>query len=178
MGREIRRVAPNWEHPVKDVRDYGNGVWVKRFKPLHDNSYEEAIEKWVQNYLLWRKGEHPEQSKGNKGTQLSAFLDWFGNAPQQEDYRPLWKPEEMTWYQVYETVSEGTPVSPPCATKEELVEYLVRHGDNWTKDDTVECNPYAKPWSRKSAEAFVKSEWAPSMVIENGVVKPGHEALT
>lgn len=177
MGREIRRVAPNWKHPTKDVHSSAKGCWVKRFKPLHDESYEEAIEMWMEDFRQWRKGEHPEQCRHRKDTSIALFLGWYGDAPQHEDYRPNWTPEEMTWYQVYETVSEGTPVSPPCATKEELVEHLVMYGDNWTDGDTVECNPYATPWSRKAAEAFVKSGWAPSLVIENGVVKAGHEAI-
>ncbi len=60
---------------------------------------------------------------------------------------------ERTHYQVYETVSEGTPMSPVFATKEELIEWLVNDGGQ------------DGPHSRKAAEAFVKNEWAPSMVI-------------
>jgi hypothetical protein len=175
MGREIRKVAPNWEHPTKDVHSSVKGCWIKRFKPLHDEAYIRAIKEWVDGYVLWERGEHPEQTKDHH--RGMTYLSWMGEAPQSEDYRPFWLPEEMTWYQVYETVSEGTPCSPPCATKEELIEWLVKHGDNWTKDDTVECNPYATPWSRKSAEAFVKSEWAPSLVMEGGVIKNGYDAL-
>ena len=60
---------------------------------------------------------------------------------------------------MYETVSEGTPVTPKFATKEELVEYLVTRGTF-----------YDGPWKRKVAEAFVKEEWAPSMVINGGKI--------
>lgn len=51
-----------------------------------------------------------------------------GGPPQRACYCP-WKPEDATWLQVWETVSEGTPVTPPFATRQELVDYLVQHGD-------------------------------------------------
>ena len=76
---------------------------------------------------------------------------------------------KATWWQVYETVSEGTPVSPPFATPDELIDYLVAHGDFWDQQrrergDTIMNND---PWSREQAEAFVRGPgWAPSMVVE------------
>jgi hypothetical protein len=84
-------------------------------------------------------------------------------------------PQEMTWYQVYETVSEGTPVTPPFETQSELVEYLVANGDFWDQrcrkegSSIMEC----APWSRKQAEAFVYGPgWAPSLIStpETGLV--------
>lgn len=35
--------------------------------------------------------------------------------------------EERTHYMMFEDTSEGTPISPAFATKEELVNYLVKH---------------------------------------------------
>jgi hypothetical protein len=32
--------------------------------------------------------------------------------------------KEATWFQAWETVTEGTPVTPPFATTDELVDYL------------------------------------------------------
>lgn len=68
---------------------------------------------------------------------LTAFVEWHGEAPDPEYYRPRWTADEATHYQLYETVSEGTPLSPPFASKAELVEYLVERGDGWGKPD---CN--------------------------------------
>jgi hypothetical protein len=65
--------------------------------------------------------------------------------------------EDATWYQLWETVSEGTPVTPPFATKEELVQYLVEHGDfhdQYRRQEGVKgfkCTP----WSRDEAESLV-----------------------
>jgi hypothetical protein len=57
------------------------------------------------------------------------LADWLNDwgPPDPAYYRP-WKDDEATWYQVWETESEGTPISPPFATREELVEYLVNNG--------------------------------------------------
>ena len=63
---------------------------------------------------------------------------------------------------MYETVSEGTPVTPHFAMKAELVDYLVEYGTFW--DD-------GKGWHREIAERFVDTGYAPSMIIENDVIK-------
>jgi hypothetical protein len=86
------------------------------------------------------------------------FADWHGPFPARSYHRPHWKKGEATWYQMYETVSEGTPVTPPFPTKNDLINHLVYHGTFW--DD--------KPWSLEAARRFVKNEWAPSMVITGG----------
>ena len=67
--------------------------------------------------------------------------------------------QEKTRLTMYETVSEGTPVTPPFATKEELVNYLVEHGDFWDQ------HRGHGGWSRENAEHFVQAEWAPSGIF-------------
>lgn len=90
-------------------------------------------------------------------------------------YRPDWKPEEATWFQMYETVSEGTPVTPPFETREELVEYLVANGCFWDQKrrarglsgDWMRCSP----WTREEATKFVFGDgWMPSMTVQNGEI--------
>jgi hypothetical protein len=70
---------------------------------------------------------------------------------------PPWTAEDATHFQLYETVTEGTPLSPVFATTAELVEHLVTHGDGWDR-----------PVSRAAAEAFVRTGWVPSMVFVPG----------
>lgn len=151
MGREIRRVPPNWEHPCNDAGDY---------RAMYDQHYPQAAEEWVHNFLLWQKGEHPSQ-KSKWASEEKYYWEYEGNPPDKESYLPEFT-EEPTWYQVYQTVSEGTPVSPPFATKEELVDYLVENGDFW---DQRRGNG---GYSRKAAEAFVEMEWAPSFIVTVG----------
>ena len=155
MGREIRRVPEGWEHPKDE-----DG----RYRALYDEDYESVIEDWIENHNLWLEGDHPDQLDDSSATSnYKYFAEWDGNPPNVEYYRPKWKSEEMTHYQVYETVTEGTPVTPAFATKEELVDYLVEYGDNWS----------GKGYDREVAEAFVKIEWAPSMIMTGRKIYKG-----
>jgi hypothetical protein len=85
-----------------------------------------------------------------------------------------WKAEEPPageWWQVWETVSEGSPVTPAFSTPEELIEYLVANGDSWDQ------KRLDGGWERSSAEQFVKSGWAPSLITAGGHVyepRDGH----
>lgn len=147
MGREIRKVPANWEHPLDDTDD---------FLPLYDRPYSQAIKEWIDNHLKWEAGTHPDQVAGTSMTRY--YAEWAGDPPQVAYYRPDWAESTATWFQVYETVSEGTPVSPPFATQEELIEYLATNGDFW---DQQRGSP---PWPRQRAEALVKAGWAPSLI--------------
>lgn len=179
MGREIRRVPPNWQHPMVDRFDPYTRQTEKEYIPMYDQSYIEAINEWINGHLLWEKGEHPVQ-KADRNPGYRYYADYYGDAPQKELYRPDWKPEEMTWYQVYETVSEGTPVTPPFETREELVEYLVANGD--FADQKRRLEPLSSipcdPWTREEATRFVfEAGWTPSLVVLGGDVMTGVQAL-
>lgn len=155
MGREIRRVIPNWEHPKREDGSY---------QPMYNETYKEAADDWIHNFLLWQKGEHPDQLKYQDENEIlnEYYWEWAGMPPHKKYYK-YYLPEteqEKTWYQAYETVSEGTPVTPPFATKEELIDYLVDHGDFW---DQQRGNG---GWSRENAQSFVEKEWAPTMIIK------------
>lgn len=151
MGREVRRVPPNWEHP-KDERD--------RYIPMFDEDYETAAAKWLAECIRWAYGthemliDHPERKR-----ESPFYWEYEGEPPNRDSYRPKFD-TEPTWYQVYETVSEGTPVTPPFATKEEVVDYLVEHGTFWDEKRGE------GGWKRENAESFVNAGWAPSMIVE------------
>lgn len=173
MGREIRMVPPNWDHP-KVIRRNGR----EGYQPMHNNSFAEAAREWKEQFAAWERGERPDYcDDDNKSLE---YWEWAGGPPQRAYYRP-WKDDEATWYQVWETVSEGTPVSPPFATREELIEYLVANGDYWDQlrrkvkyTGCIDC----QPWSRKAAESFVNGTgWAPSVVIDSSGVRSGVKAL-
>ena len=161
MGREIRRVVPNWEHPKKETYDFIHQKKVENYQPMHDEPYIRAINEWIEGHQNWEEGRDLERE--NSGCRY--YAEWAGNPPEIEYYRPYWDKGDMTWYQVYETVSEGTPVTPPFETKEELIEYLVKNGDFWDQ------HRGHGGWERKNAEHFVESEWAPSGILVGGQVK-------
>lgn len=178
MGREIRRVIPHWEHPKRKRFNALQMCDVEEFQPLFDESYSAAMSEWIEQHQLWERGEHPDQKDGS-GKGFRYYAQWNGNPPDVEYFRPDWKPEEATWWQVYETVSEGTPVSPPFATREELVEYLVANGDFWDQHGRANGRDVnCAPWSRRAAERFVfGAGWAPSFVSNGHGLKSGVEAL-
>lgn len=105
-------------------------------------------------------GKHPDQAD-------YPYWEYEGAPPDPEYYRPIFAEGEATWYQVYETVSEGTPVTPPFATKQELIDYLVEYGDFWDQ------HRGEGGWPREAAKRFAEEEWAVSMMakIVDGTVK-------
>jgi hypothetical protein len=155
MGREIRRVPPNWEHPTyRDLGydEYGAPRWGKgidEHHPLYDRNYEEKAEEWLKNLATWQAGED-EAQKRNLDTP-KYYWDWDGGPPNEKYYRTgkwVFTPEEATCYQMYQTVSEGTPTSPVFETLEALEDWLVGEGH-----------------SREAAHRFAESGWAPSGVF-------------
>ena len=163
MGREIRRVPANWEHPLQDCPhspwcggcDQAKRNGGKCYQPLFDVPYEEAAQEWLRDCIAWANRSDYSTPEGH--IKELFYWDYSGMPPDKNYYRPKWT-EEPTHYQVYETVSEGTPVSPHFATKEELVEYLVAHGDFW---DKIRGDG---GWNRLSAERFVGCGFCPSLV--------------
>jgi len=162
MGREIRRVPKDWQHPMQDCphSPWNGGCSISKLNsgkcycPIYDEDFDTALEEWVSGYELWKNGKHEDQENGYDGS----YWDHYGKPPRPDLYREKWK-EEPLCYQMYETVSEGTPVSPVFETKAELVEYLVRHGDYWDQGRGD------GGWDRKSAEGFVDREWVMSGMI-------------
>lgn len=154
MGREIRNVIPNWEHPKDDDGKY---------KPMFNEDFDTVFYEWVNEYELWKKGEHPSQGE-------YPYWEYAGAPPDPEYYRPVW-PESVTWIQMYETVSEGTPVSPAFKTKKELVDYLVEHGDFWDQGRGD------GGWERENAEKFVKGGWSPSGALIDGKYKTTRDGI-
>lgn len=76
-----------------------------------------------------------------------------------EDHEP---PKGEGW-QVWETVSEGSPISPVFADREGLIGWLMSPAYNWGT---------SAPLTREQAENFTESAWAPSLVFtaETGLV--------
>ncbi len=80
--------------------------------------------------------------------------------PGQRQAAEAWKsqdPPTGKGWQVWETVSEGSPVTPVFETAETLVDHLVSVG-TWDK-----------AWTRQAAEGFVHgSGWAPTGMFKDG----------
>lgn len=175
MGREIRRVPPNWEHPRRDCPHYpwqggcdeakANGG--KCYQPLFDSTAEEAWQAWFAEFQAWLNGDfekcrsdHPDLNY-DPAEPYRSFCAWNGEPPDPNYYRRHFADGEATWWQVYQNVSEGTPVTPPFSTQEELVNYLCDYGDFWDQSRGK------GGWDRANALTFVFGMgWAPSMMVE------------
>lgn len=164
MGREIRMVPANWDHP-KAMRHWGK----EDHQPMYDQTYASAVAEWKKAYAAWEAGERPSYFDPADYPNGVEYWEWESTPPERAYYQP-WADDEAVWFQVWETVSEGTPVSPPFATKEELVEYLVTNGDFWDQKRGD------GGWDRANAERFVGTGWAPSMVVASGA--EGNTVLT
>ena len=92
----------------------------------------------------WR---HPENDRGEHvalfdGKDYDEHYEWWEKdgemeKPDPENYMPRWTEDEKTLFQMYETVSEGTPISPAMPTKEALAEWLADNGANAGAGDTA-----------------------------------------
>lgn len=151
MGREIRKVPPNWEHPKQE------GQYDGRLQPMYDKTFATAAQEWKDKFAKWEVGERPDYCTDE--SRNLEYWEWDGEPPDRAYYRP-WTSAEATWIQAWETVSEGTPVTPPFATAVELIDYLITHGDFWDQ------NRGDGPWPRANAEKFVNDGWAPTFVVQ------------
>ena len=68
MGREVRRVPPDWNHPRKENGSY---------QPMYNRSYDVEAAEWNAERAMWLKGLR--QSYGKE-------TDW---EPIEEEYRNM-----------------------------------------------------------------------------------------
>jgi hypothetical protein len=118
MGREVRRVPLDWRHPRK------NG----QFIPLYDQSVQDAWDEWIKEYTKWFEGGKPWIDTTREYFEpYRKFCEWENPPPNPKYYRPAWKPEIAIGFQLYENISEGTPVSPIFETEKALNEWMEKN---------------------------------------------------
>lgn len=88
--------------------------------------------------------------KGHSSTEA-----YPGQRAEAEAWEPTEPPEGEGW-QLWESVSEGSPISPVCATADELATWMSdpERGDRWVPSET--------------ARKFIDEGWAPT-----GIASPG-----
>lgn len=135
---------PSNEPPSPDMAELTTGLAGRAPSFIHDSldnysAYEKIIKaagldpkKWGICQTCKGEGIHPEDVDLGK------------------DWKPT-EPPKGKGYQVWETVSEGSPISPVFKTTEELVAWLVQQG-----------------YSEKAARAFANAGWVPSAVMTGG----------
>lgn len=167
MGREVRRVPADWEHPRRTDGSY---------QPLYDEDFESAASKWLEGCILWSKGEHPDQHAdwAKSAKDCKFFWQWHGDPPEEKYHRPAWPEEYRTHIQMYEDTSEGTPISPVMETPEELARWLADTGASAFGNMTATYEQWL---------AVCRGGWAPSAVAivredGTGEMKSGVAAMS
>lgn len=163
MGREVRRVPPDWKHPKNS---HGHFVPLKNG---HKNAFAVDEAEWLEGERKWKDG-----FRKNYSTELwvpvdkedigLSWEDWGGSRPLQKDYMPFWSNDIATHYMMYETVTEGTPISPAFATPEELARWLTDNKANAFAGQTATY----EGWLR-----VARGGYAPSCVIEGHEMRSG-----
>lgn len=105
MGRELRKVPANWEHPKME-----NG----KLQPMFKTYYQDALNEWIEENEQWNNGTHSDLVRGvTTKEEYPFYAMWNGNPPDVNYYQTRkYTEEELTHIQLYETTSEGTPCSP------------------------------------------------------------------
>ncbi|MBB3454234.1 hypothetical protein FHT86_002490 [Rhizobium sp. BK313] len=124
MGRDVRRVPANWEHPRYTIEDAPDEPWVGSVRCLLAD-YPEAVARWDERAEKWPlvKDFRNGGWKPYEGEKQS-FVDYAGPRPDPKNYMPVWPTDECTHLMMYETTTEGSPISPSFATPEELARWL------------------------------------------------------
>lgn len=166
-GRELHPYLANcwgWGgggmRPSVDIAEFGLGLAGRRDNsPFgHDSSDAwRATDKIIKAAGLSEEWGRCPTCEGQGYTYRDAE-----HAAAAEAWEPSDPPMGDGW-QVWETVSEGSPITPVFASAVGLIDHLVHVG------------AWDKKWSREAAESFVNHDaWAPSLMVTNGqFIEPG-----
>lgn len=165
MGREVRRVPADWQHPKNDS---GN------FIPLRGGSFALRDAEWMEGWRQWQLGFRESWTDGEKWVPVDPedkhlrFTEYDGPRPSPDDFMPDWPAEQRTHLMMYEDTSEGTPISPAFEAPEELARWLADNEASAFAGMTATYEQWLATINRGSAV---------SMVLDRGEMKSGVEAM-
>ncbi|MCL2715616.1 MAG: hypothetical protein FWD68_13775 [Alphaproteobacteria bacterium] len=168
MGHEVRRVPPGWEHPKFTEDNTPHPLCVGHTRPLLGD-FAWALARWQEGEAKWPLvRSYPDGWKRHSGKIKSCAQ--YRSRPNPDNYMPVWPAEECTQLVMYETTTEGTPVSPQFSTPEELARWLA---DNKVPVFAHMTADY-ESWLR-----VARGGLAPSAIVgRDGTVVDGVTALT
>jgi len=88
--------------------------------------------------------------------------------PMLDSEMPTWDDDEMTYWMMYETCSEGTPISPAFATPNGLARWLADTGASAFGSMTATYEQWL---------GMIREGWAPSAGIHSGVLRSEVECI-
>lgn len=150
MGREVRKVPADWQHP-QDAS--GRPI------PLFDGAeFQKQVAEWDEEHAKYAEGlirSFPEDWEAKPADAPATYEEWNGKRPSPEDYMPVWPEGQATHVMMYENTSEGTPLSPAFATAEELARWLADNGTNYFGRQTTDYDT----WLAVITRDFAKHGW-------------------
>ena len=154
MGREVRKVPANWEHPK--YGRFGSDWYTPLFYGA-GGRYEKRAQAWLDEANKWAAGERPDYA----GSDAPVFYqDWDGAPPESEYYMLVGVPDaECTHFMLYESTSKGTPLGPAFATLEEVAEHAAEYASTFASIKTTK-----EEWLRMLSGDCVMTEIAPGIV--------------
>lgn len=167
MGREVRRVPADWQHPKDWAPNLRTGQMEERYKALlPGEDYQRRVDEWDAECAKWKAGWRPDYCT-DPDSRAMFYEQYAGQRPHRDDYMPDWPAEQRTHFMMYEDTSEGTPISPAFATPEELARWLTDTGASAFGDMTADY----EHWLR-----IARGGWAPGLIIADGVMESGVQA--
>ena len=164
MSCEVRMIKPGWRHP----EHYNEYRRCSEYRGLM-TEYTRCLARWEEGYAKWQEGLQEDWMNSTDDVNAWKPLEdenqeWTSEKPDPNDYMPEWTPGEATLYVMYETTSEGTPISPGFVTLEELASWLAKNRASAVGGTTA---TYAQ-WL-----TTCKQGWAPT-----GVMLPSGNIIT
>jgi len=141
--------------PSADIRELGTGLAGREGSVFgHD-----ACDRWsTANKIIAAAGLDPDVWGICQRCCGHASIERYaGQRDEAESWRSTGPPEGEGW-QLWETVSEGSPISPVFATGEELAGWMASPAYTWGA---------SSPLTIEQATAFVKAGWATSLVFDS-----------
>lgn len=160
-GRRVLRCA---EFPTPDIAEFGTGLAGRPAGLLgHD-----AIDRWrAEKKIVEAAGLDPDTwgicpaCGGHGGVEA-----YEGQRGEAEAWQATEPPTGEGW-QLWEKVTEGSPLSPVFADAEGLAQWLT------TEDGGRAAGPSGQPMTITAARAFVDEGWAPTGIVNAGGVHDG-----
>lgn len=145
MGRELRKVPANWEHPKKS-----DGTW----QPMFDSFYLDALDEWLKDHKKWMNGTHQDLKKDPSLKEEYPFYAMYHGDPPDVAYFQTrkFKAEDLTHIQLYESTTEGTPLSPVFKADEleKLCEWAAENATTFGRHKTTK-----EGWIKMLTDGFV-----------------------
>lgn len=155
---------PSHPMPSPDIKEFGTGLAGREGRWLgHD-----AIDRWQAGKKIIKAAGLKKSWGICPACEGTCGVDAYeGQSADRETWKPT-KPPTGEWWQLWETISEGSPVTPAFETAESLALYM---GEN----------PRAGRTKNMTYEAILKwvttGGWAPSLVVTSAGIKSGIEAM-